>query len=153
MQVVFDPKVVSYEDLLDVFWSWRDHSRQSWSRQYWNICFYENEKQKTAAEAARKNWSARTGRTPQTPLMPAGKFWPAEDYHQKYRLRGETSLATELKAYFPDELSFAKSTATARINGYLAGYGSAKQLESDIAQLGLSENGQRTLEMRHKTYR
>ena len=153
LQVIFDPSKVTYEELLAIFWSARDHSRQAWSRQYWNICFYHNEEQRKAAEAASLQMANRTGRKVQTPLMAAGTFWPAEDYHQKYRLRGESSLATEIKSYFADELSFAKSTAAARINGYLAGYGSAKELEDNLSKLGLSKDGQRLLERRHKTYR
>ena len=153
LQVVFDPSIVTYENLLTVFWSARDHSRQAWSRQYWNICFYHNEQQRKTAEAASLELANKTGRKVRTPLMAAGTFWPAEDYHQKYRLRGESSLAAEIKSYFSDEQSFAKSTAAARINGYLAGYGSAKEFQENLNKLGLSEDAQLLLERRHKTYR
>jgi hypothetical protein len=79
-----------------------------------------------------------------TEIAPLTTFWIAEDYHQKYRLR-QSPLADELHAIYPDEADFVASTAAARINGWLDGYGDPKQLERDIARLGLSDDGQKLL--------
>ncbi|MGE5753091.1 MAG: hypothetical protein ACM319_05570 [Deltaproteobacteria bacterium] len=56
-----------------------------------------------------------------------------------------SELARELRAVYPGDDDFAASTAAARINGYVAGYGSMRQLEAEIDSLGLSETGKRRL--------
>lgn len=77
--------------------------------------------------------------------MPFTEFWRAEDYHQKYRLRGNKALLSEFQTIYPDVDDLVDSTAVARVNGYLGGHGTWAQLEEEINQLGLSEEGQRTL--------
>lgn len=80
--------------------------------------------------------------------MPAGTFWPAEDYHQKYHLRGQPLLLRELQAIYPNEADFVRSTAAARINGYLGGNGTLAQLEGELPLLGLTpEAGRRLREL------
>ena len=69
------------------------------------------------------------------------RFWIAEDYHQKYRLRHEPELYDELRALYPEEGDFVNSTAAARINGFLDGHASARRLAADIDRLGLSPAG------------
>jgi peptide-methionine (S)-S-oxide reductase len=83
-------------------------------------------------EAAKRNGSITTE------LIPAGEFYRAEDYHQKYRLRQDSELMKEFKAVYPSEKDFVDSTAAARVNGYLAGYGTAESLEKEQDSLGLS---------------
>jgi peptide-methionine (S)-S-oxide reductase len=79
-----------------------------------------------------------------TEIAPLTTFWIAEDYHQKYRLR-HSALADELHTIYPDEADFVASTAAARINGWLDGYGDPQQLEREITRLGLSDAGQQLL--------
>jgi peptide-methionine (S)-S-oxide reductase len=69
----------------------------------------------------------------------------AEDYHQKYRLRGVSVLMAEFEALYPDPAGLVNSTAAARVNGYVGGNGTLNQLEAEIGQLGLSEAGRETL--------
>ena len=69
------------------------------------------------------------------------RFWIAEDYHQKYRLRHEPELYEELRAIYPEEADFVNSTAAARINGFLDGHARPHQLAAGIDQLGLSRAG------------
>jgi peptide-methionine (S)-S-oxide reductase len=65
-------------------------------------------------------------------------FWRAEDYHQKYALRG-SAIGREAEAWYPDdEAGFEDSTASARLNAYVAGWGTAEQLERELPGLGLS---------------
>lgn len=77
--------------------------------------------------------------------MPYAGFWRAEDYHQKYYLRGVRDLTRELEAMYPDADSFVESTVAARVNGYVGGHGTLVQLEKEIGKLGLSPEGQETL--------
>jgi peptide-methionine (S)-S-oxide reductase len=94
VRVVYDPKKVSYETLLEVFWhnvdpltanaQFCDHGNQ-----YRTAIFYNDEAQKQAAEAAKKALES-SGRFKQpivTEIVPAGQFWPAEDYHQDFYVK------------------------------------------------------------------
>jgi peptide-methionine (S)-S-oxide reductase len=144
IQIDFDPAVISYEKLLEIFWTTHNPCRQAWSRQYMSAIFYADEAQHAAIERTRQQFVATPERV-QTEIVPLDKFWIAEDYHQKYRLRAERPLLAELKAIYPDEADFTGSTAAARINGWLDGNGSKAQLEREIARLGLSPAGEELL--------
>ena len=72
-------------------------------------------------------------------MLPYTGFTRAEDYHQKYSLRNDAALMREFHALYPDEQEFADSTAAARVNGYLGGWGSSEQFQSELPDLGLSE--------------
>jgi peptide-methionine (S)-S-oxide reductase len=72
-------------------------------------------------------------------------FYPAEDYHQKHALQRYNDLVSEYRIIYPDMRDFIASTAVARVNGYLAGYGECDKLQSEIESLGLSNNGKKTL--------
>jgi methionine-S-sulfoxide reductase len=140
-QVDFDPAVVSYEKLLEVFWSAHNPCSRSFSRQYMSAVFAHDEGQRKLAEATR----ARLSGDVKTPVLPLEKFYLAEDYHQKYELRNTRELMKEFEAIYPKDADFVNSTAAARVDGYLAGNGTRAQLEKEIAQLGLSEAGRKLL--------
>jgi peptide-methionine (S)-S-oxide reductase len=98
-QVTYDPDVVSYEELLDVFW--RIHDPTQVNRQgpdvgyqYRSVIFYRTPEQKAAAEKSRTHVGAsgRFDRPIATKIEPAPAFWRAEEYHQRYNeKRGVTS--------------------------------------------------------------
>ncbi|WAC05830.1 MAG: peptide-methionine (S)-S-oxide reductase MsrA [Methanoregula sp.] len=91
VEVIFDPGIISYPQLLDVFWTIHDpttHGRQGvdTGSQYRSAIFYNTPEQKTAAEASREQ-AACSGRFEDpvvTEIIPAKIFWRAEDYHQRY---------------------------------------------------------------------
>tara|TARA_B100001939_G_scaffold348190_1_gene373597 strand:+ start:5316 stop:5792 length:477 start_codon:yes stop_codon:yes gene_type:complete len=91
VEVTFDPAVISYEDLLEKFWDFHDpttYHRQGpdVGSQYRSAIFYLDDTQKRLAEASREkaDRSGRWNNPVVTEIVPAGTFWPAEDYHQKY---------------------------------------------------------------------
>lgn len=147
IQIDFDPKRISYEQLLELFWTTHNPCRNAWSRQYMSAVFYQDEAQRQAIDVTRRKF-VKTPDQVQTEVAALEKFWIAEDYHQKYRLRHEGALVDELQAIYPNEPDFINSTAAARLNGYLDGYGSEKQLEVEIGKLGLSSEGQALLRKR-----
>ncbi len=69
----------------------------------------------------------------------------AEDYHQKYFLKGHNDLEKELVRIYPLHRDFVDSTAAARLNGYAGGHGNKEQLSREIEKLGLSTRGRETL--------
>jgi peptide-methionine (S)-S-oxide reductase len=91
VEVEFDPAQISYEQLLDVFWS--SHNPTTLNRQgpdvgtqYRSVIFYHSPAQKAAAEVskAKLDKSGRFNRPIVTQIEPAPKFWRAEEYHQRY---------------------------------------------------------------------
>lgn len=129
VQVDYDSTRISYEGLLRVFWDSHNPVAQPWSRQYMSIIFYHNEEQRRLAVASREQEEARLGRKIFTEIAPFSGFYMAEDYHQKYYLQGERRLMGEFRAMYPDFRGFIDSTAAARVNGYLGGYGTVEALQ------------------------
>jgi peptide-methionine (S)-S-oxide reductase len=90
-QITYDPKIVSFEDLLEVFWNTHDPTtlnRQGADEgtQYRSVVFYNDEEQKKIAEQYKKQLEAsRVYKSPVvTEISPLTNFYPAEDYHQNY---------------------------------------------------------------------
>jgi peptide-methionine (S)-S-oxide reductase len=91
--VVFDPKVIGYDDLLKVFWENHDPTQgmrqgNDVGTQYRSGIYYANDDQKRAAERTRDAFQARLTAagygTITTEIVPAPDFYYAEDYHQQY---------------------------------------------------------------------
>ena len=118
---------------------------QPWSRQYMSIVFYHNEEQRKLAVESKEREESRLGHDIVTEIIPFSEFYLAEDYHQKYYLRQEPGLFQELNAIYPDIGDLIDSTAMARLNGYVGGYGTPETLEKELNSLGLSEAGQNKL--------
>jgi len=138
IQIDFDPERVSYEELLYSFWASHDPRRAAWSVQYKNAVFVHDAEQRVAAERTRERMARALGAELHTEVLPAGRFYRAEGYHQKYRLRGSGPFAAEFEEFYPVEADLVDSTSAARVNGYLDGYGTIEQLEWEIDRLGLS---------------
>jgi len=88
-QVTFDPHRVSYDQLLEVFWSIHDPTllnRQGpdVGDQYRSVIFCRGEAQRQAAQAGRRRAQPRFSRPIVTQIAPAATFWRAEEYHQRY---------------------------------------------------------------------
>lgn len=91
VEVTFDPSKVTYEQLLDIFWVNHDPTvtnRQfcDSGEQYRPSIFYFSDQQKQAAEASKVKFDKlKTFRGPLlTPIVAAGPFYAAEDYHQDF---------------------------------------------------------------------
>lgn len=91
VQVEYDPSQVSYENLLEVFWSIHDPTtlnRQGpdIGTQYRSAIFFHNAEQEATAIASKeKLQESRHYRSPiVTEITPASEFYRAEDYHQRY---------------------------------------------------------------------
>jgi peptide-methionine (S)-S-oxide reductase len=137
VQLDYDPHRISYEELLALFWESHNPRERSWSRQYMNVIFYHDEQQRWAASASKARVEEKTGHAVHSQVLPLRSFTLAEAYHQKYLLRRETELARALKRIYPDMDDFINSTAVARLNGYVGGYGNMAQIESELAALGI----------------
>lgn len=89
IQIEYDPKVVSYEELLKVFWE--EHDPTTLNRQgpdsgtqYRSIILYSNQAQRLAAEKSKAEEQKHLRQPIVTEIVPLKKFYPAEHYHQDY---------------------------------------------------------------------
>lgn len=91
IEITFDPAKVSYEKLLDLFWRMHDPTQVNRQgpdvgAQYRSAIFYHSPEQKAAAEKfkAELEVSGKMRRPVATEIVPAGPFYRAEEYHQRY---------------------------------------------------------------------
>jgi peptide-methionine (S)-S-oxide reductase len=123
--VEYDPAIVSYEQLLAAFWSSHNPTSPIYSSQYRSAIFHTNEQQQNLANESKQAEESILGMPVSTDIEPYAGFYVAEDYHQKY--------------YFRD------STAAARLNGYVTGFGDLDALKKNLDSFGLSETGKEAL--------
>jgi methionine-S-sulfoxide reductase len=145
VEVDYDPTQISYKELLDLFWASHHPGSAAWSRQYMNVVFYHSDDQKRLAEDSKARVAEKTGSPVQTAILPATPFTLAEDYHQKYYLKMTPAVLHELSRYYPNSGDLVGSRAAARLNGYVAGYGSPAQLQEELPEMGLSPETSRQL--------
>lgn len=90
VQVRFDPKVISFEEILEIFWTTHDPTTPNRQGndvgpQYRSVIFYHNDEQKRIAEQSKKEVAASIWEAPiVTEISPLPEFYPAEAYHQDY---------------------------------------------------------------------
>jgi peptide-methionine (S)-S-oxide reductase len=89
VRVVYDPKRITYDQLLRKFWPTIDPTDAGGQfcdrgKTYETAVFVRNDAQRRAAEQTKAEAAKRLGRPVITPLRPEMKFWPAEGYHQDY---------------------------------------------------------------------
>lgn len=137
VQIDYDPDQISYPELLAVFWGSHNPSIRPYSPQYKVVVFYHNEEQKQAILVSLEQVKKEYGEV-YTEILPASTFYLAEDYHQKYNLRRDRTVYSEMAAIYSQTGDLIASTAAARLNGYLGGFGSRAQLEQELETLGLS---------------
>jgi peptide-methionine (S)-S-oxide reductase len=89
VEVEYDPAVVSYDDLLKVFWE--NHNPTTLNRQgpdigtqYRSAIYFHSPAQEAAARASKEQAQAQFKNKIVTEITPASEFWRAEDYHQQY---------------------------------------------------------------------
>jgi peptide-methionine (S)-S-oxide reductase len=89
VEVEFDPKRVSYDQLLQLFWSLHDPTQVNRQgpdvgTQYRSAIFFHGPEQEQTAIASRDRAQARLRKPIATEITPAPAFHPAEEYHQRY---------------------------------------------------------------------
>ncbi len=91
VELTFDPAKISYEQLVTMFFSLHDPTQLNrqgpdWGTQYRSVIFFHSAEQEATARAVIEKLSAekRFARPIVTQVVPAGTFWRAEEYHQKY---------------------------------------------------------------------
>jgi len=88
-EVTYDPEVISYHDLLEVFWenhdpTTKDRQGPDVGTQYRSAIFFHSPEQEEEAKLSRDAAQKRFKRPIVTQIVPAEEFWRAEEYHQQY---------------------------------------------------------------------
>jgi len=97
VQIIYNPKIITYEQLLETFWVIHDPTQKNRQgpdigTQYRSAIFYHNQEQKHMAEESKKQKEKYLEVKIQTEITLAKEFYPAEEYHQKYlKKQGRTS--------------------------------------------------------------
>jgi peptide-methionine (S)-S-oxide reductase len=137
VQVEHDPARLSFRQVLDLFGAWHDPGRPSPKRQYASAIFWADEEQRRIARGWIASRREAEGDGLATTLEPLERFWLAEAYHQKYRLRHHEPLLDHFRGRYSGR-QFLDSTVAARLNGFVAGHGDPDLLESELPLYGLS---------------
>ncbi len=119
VEVTYDPAKISFNELLHAFWMASEPTNPNGQfvdsgEEYRSIIFYGNAQEKKLAEKSRDDLekSKRFEKKIVTQILPTGKFWKAEDYHQNYyktnasnymRYRGHSGREEYLKKYWAKE--------------------------------------------------
>jgi len=94
IEIEYDPSIVSYGKLLNIFWEMHDPTALNYQgrdigTQYRSAIFYTNEEQKNTAILSKENLekSGKYNKKIATQIIPASEFYPAEGYHQQYYMK------------------------------------------------------------------
>ena len=104
VEVEFDPQQISYEDLVEAFWSLHDPTQLNRQgpdvgEQYRSAIFFHDDEQRAVAEASRTKAQERFAKPIVTQIEPASPFYEAEEYHQRYlEKQGLASCTVTLQA-------------------------------------------------------
>jgi len=137
VEIEYDPQVTSFEQLLDVFWKHHDPTAPNIT-QYMSAIFYNDEQQEKAAKLSMEQESKKRDVPLTTKIVPGERFYVAEDFHQKYFLLKYPKVLKDLELEFSSRM--VRSFIATRLNGYLGGYGTPKDFEAEVNQLGLPNN-------------
>ena len=119
IRVTFDPDVVSYDDLLDIFFATHDPTQlnrqgNDVGTQYRSAIFPQDEEQERKARAGVDRANAEQGGRVVTTIEPNGPWYPAEDYHQQY-WEGEGQRNPYCLAVIPPKLQKLRKSFQARV--------------------------------------
>lgn len=137
IEVRYDPARITYEKLLDLFWTLHDPASGSPKRQYRSAIFPHDAAQEAAAEASKRRREAERGRPLPTAIEPATAFTPAEDYHQKWYMQRSRELTRELSSLVGGEQVLFDSTLGARLNAYFANAAELSAVQKELARLAI----------------
>jgi peptide-methionine (S)-S-oxide reductase len=146
IQIEYDPTQISYEALLDLFWSIHTPTDQPWSKQYMSLLFYHDKNQEKHAQETKAMEADKLGTKIYTEIIPVSTFYTAEMYHQKYYLQDEEpELIRELMNDFSSFEAFISSTIAARLNGFTAGFDTLDSIKEELSKTKLLSTDQAKL--------
>ncbi|SEG57642.1 peptide-methionine (S)-S-oxide reductase MsrA [Paenibacillus sp. UNC499MF] len=140
VELEFDPAVITFEDVLDVFWDHHNPVNINGykGRQYMSLILCHNGEQQEAVQAVisrrKKQGSTKTETETETEVAPCPVFYPAEERHQKYYLKRFPDAVYKLGKLYPSHRELVNSTLAARLNGLAKGYTSLERVAGEIKE-------------------
>jgi peptide methionine sulfoxide reductase MsrA len=135
-QVQFNPNIITYEQLLEIFWERHDYASPI-ENQYKSAIFYNNEQQKHDAEkslmrvkAGELGQAQFKGMEVRTLITSATEFYVAELFHQKYYLQCNREIMKLLR--YKQRHEFIDDPVATSLNGYLHGSGTVGALMAEV---------------------
>jgi len=144
IEIDYDPEVISYRELVEIFFDSHNPYNQAYSRQYASLILYNNSEQQQIAEAVKEDLEAESGREIKTEIKELDRFYLAEDYHQKFRLQQQVAF----REHYLDQMTmeeFINSPAVTKVSGYITGNGERDNIIKNIGELGLTTELQERL--------
>jgi len=132
-QVDYDPKEVTYGELLEMFFENHSPQRKVRKTQYQNVVFTSEKRHRDTVEAYLEK-SGLDAEALETRIQSLSEFYPAEDYHQKHSLRSRDDLLEPFGEAGCDDEDFRESPAAAKLNGFASGHGLPEGLEPVLGE-------------------
>lgn len=147
IQIAFDASLLSYEDILNIFWNSHDAAkdRSYKGRQYLSLLIVHSTEQLKTAKRMKSEREKQNGKEIGTEILYDLPFYPAENRHQKYFLKRFDKAMDTLLPLFPDHSSFIHSTIAARLNGFVSENGRLTDIKDELSDWQLSEEEEKVL--------
>lgn len=149
IQVDYDPNIISYDELLGLFFKYHNPTLRPFAQRVKSIIFTGNDLE---AENARKRvlqLSELHGKGIFTEVKPLEKFYLAEDEHQFRYLKSEVSLYAEVMALYPTMDEQLASSVVSKLNAAALGYIEDMSLQALIKKSSISSEGAERLRAIH----
>lgn len=147
LQIDFDPQIINFEQLLDVFWN--NHNPTNINdykgRQYRSLLLYWDKKQQDSIQQVLEKREMQGKGRPETEIAPYSEFHLAEDKHQKYMLKRYPNAVEKLSTLYQAPADLTNSTLAARLNGLAKGYTNLEQIKNEIHKWPTSPNNREML--------
>ena len=134
VEVLYDPAIISYPELLRHFWRHHNSRAKPIFRQYASAVFCVKNEQIEIAQKEREAWQGQGEEKVLTAILPAAEFYPAADNHQKYYLQQDEVLLQGL----PEE-NRLKTTLAAKLNAVSGRAGDRETLSRELSEFGIDE--------------
>ncbi|ACA44569.1 peptide-methionine (S)-S-oxide reductase [Clostridium botulinum] len=145
LEVYYDSSKIAFENLLTIFEKNHNYIVRPNLLQYYSAIFYNNENEKELCLDWKKNKKEELKTEVLTRISPIEKFYYAEFYHQKYYVQLEPVIMSNLRSKFSTGNDLISSPLCHKLNAYLAGYGSLKELNKELEDFNLSEDAKNRL--------
>lgn len=142
LEVDYNPEVISYGDLVELYFEYYDATARPISLRVKPIIYYRNESEMTIATKIKKQQEAASDKGLFVVIQALDTFYLAEPKHQLSYLKQEISLFEELRMIYETDEALLLSTLTSKLNGLIIGYGDEETLEKVLSQSSLSEASQ-----------
>jgi len=138
-EVDYDPDLISYADLVELYFVFYDASMRPISQRVKPVIYYRTDEEYTMATKIKQVIEAQSEDGIFAVIEPFEIFYLAEAKHQLSYLKQETSLYGEISQIFENDDQLILSILASKLNGFIPGYGNPEELAAIIEDSGLSQ--------------